>query len=180
MITVHPNAVSEFPTISSHYPSLSSSSSSESPWSDRLLELARSVPPGTVASTLKWTLRHLSPSSPGQTHSFPSETYIRFVQAEHASSYTPDAYSRIFTPMVSRDYKELLHELFDVWAALASHAEDQSGLGGRMSLLMGWWLLQPHISGNVTWEEMYTAWRLAARRIEHLFLAWIRSVRNSH
>jgi hypothetical protein len=170
LITVQPHTLSDFPSLSTHYPS--SPSSDSSIWLDRLLDLARTLPPKVVTSTLKWSLRHLSSGSPLVS----SETYIKFVQAEHAASYPPDAYSLIFTPLISKDFRELLHELFDVWAALASHAEDQSGLGGRMALLMGWWILQPEMSGNVKWEEMYAAWRLAARRVEHLFLAWIRLV----
>lgn len=102
------------------------------------------------------------------------EEYVRFVQAEHAASYPLDAYHSILSPRLDLHVTKLLHEMFDVWAALTAHSEDRSGLGGKIALLLGWWIVQPEIRETSTWEELYAAWRLAGRRVEHLYLAWIR------
>lgn len=175
LIVTQPGKLSDFPSISSHYPS----SSTESPstiWSERLTDATKSCPPQAVAAALKWALRRLQslPSSSSSAPLISSETYIKFVQAEHAASYPADVYSVILIPHLGPRVSQLLHEIFDVWAALTAHAEDRSGLGGKLSLLLGWWIMQPNIGTDAGWQEMYASWRLAARRVEHLFLAWIR------
>lgn len=102
--------------------------------------------------------------------------YIRFVQAEHAASYPLHAYHSILSPRLDTDVNKLLHEMFDVWAALTAHSEDRSGLGGKIALVLGWWIVQSEMGENRTWGELYAAWKVAARRVEHLFLAWMRWV----
>jgi hypothetical protein len=173
-LAIRPSSITSFPSVIAHFPSSSPSPDSPDRWRDRFLfalKDLRSVP--DLCECLKWALRHLVIDPISSAPLVDAAVYTSFVQTEHASSYPKDGYHTIFLPRLPPPTAQLLEEVFEVCAAIATHADTNGMPAGRVCLFLGWWLQGARKSVG-TWDELYNEWREAGRRTEHLFYAWVR------
>ena len=178
LLSIRPTLSSSLPSFTAQYAASSSTDVGKS-WENRLFAALKDAEsPADLAEVLKWTMRRPSLSSTPGDHSsslFGSTQYTRFVKAEQAASYPQGAYHDLFSPQLSPGAGAYLAEVFEVCAAIATHADVNTMSSGRLCLLLGWWLLSTGDRGvGLTWAELYDQWQGAAKRMEHLFYAWIR------
>jgi hypothetical protein len=162
------------PSIAPSFPSISAYAASHSPkplYSNLLRNALNDRPhPHELCEILKFSLQHLTPS---QTPLIDQEEYIKFVQAEHAATYPFDAYTNLYLPRLGAGIGECLNSIFEVIADIATKSEDNMMSGGKVCLLLGWWLCG-HRKVEGDWQKVYKEWQVAGQRVEHLFYAWIR------
>jgi hypothetical protein len=164
------------PSLAPSFPSISAYAATQNLrplYSDLLRNALNDRPhPHELCEILKFSLQHLTPS---QTPLVDSTTYINFVQAEHAATYPLDAFSDLFLPRLGASVGACLHSVFEVLAAIASKSEFNMMSGGKLCLLLGWWICGSRREEDQSdWLKVYKEWRIAGQRIEHLFYAWIR------
>lgn len=95
------------------------------------------------------------------------------MQAEHAATYPLGAYTGLYLPRLGAVIGGCLNSIFEVIAIIASKSEDNMMSGGKVCLLLGWWLCgNRKLEGD--WQKVYNEWQIAGQRVEHLFYAWIR------
>jgi hypothetical protein len=181
-LTMSPGLASRFPSITSYYESISSNSDSpESNWSARLEScISDTLQPADLAECLKYILRRLNPpaSSSGSSTDTPlkPELYKAFTKAERDADHPLDAYDKLFIPRVPEGMRALLDEVFDLCAAVAAHSDNNGLSGSKLVGLIAWWIWGCARAGCpiLSWDELYGEWSNAWKRVEHLFLAWIR------
>jgi hypothetical protein len=159
---------------------LLTASNAHASWSDRLTTCIGSTKnPVDIAETLKFILRRVdaSPTStPPLAPLLGSESYMAFSQDERVAGYPMDAYSTLFLSRLSPEIGPYFDEMFEVWAAIAVRGEENHMTGEKLCFLLGWWSWEHGKEKGEGWEAFYEEWRQAGRRMEHLFLAWIRFV----
>lgn len=165
------------PSLASSFPSITSDTASRDPkplYSDLLQSALNDRPhPHELCDILKFSLQHLTPS---QSPLLDSGMYVKFVQAEHAASYPIDGYTSLFLPRLPLGVGACLDSVFEVLSDIASKSEDNMMSGGKVCLLLGWWLCGDRkASASLGWEKVYQEWQDAGLKLEHLFYAWIRS-----
>jgi hypothetical protein len=96
------------------------------------------------------------------------------VRAEHVASYPLDAYASLLLPRLRPGVGACLDSIFELFSDIASKSEDNMTSGGKVCLLLGWWLCGDRKNVR-SWEQVYKEWKAAGQRVEHLFYAWIRS-----
>ncbi|WVQ96629.1 hypothetical protein IAU59_003734 [Kwoniella sp. CBS 9459] len=175
-LIIKPNLLPSFPTIAAQFAQPSSDPSKV--WTERLKAIVRDIEhPSDLAEVLKYTLRRLRSSQSLASDPDPlinAGVYTNFVRAEHASSYPLDAYSTLLVPKLQPGLPVYLEEIFEVWSAIATHADENTMTAGRLAYLLGWWVLHFGVTRGAEWEKLYKDWQAAGRRIEHLLYAWIR------
>ncbi|OCF30439.1 hypothetical protein I316_07926 [Kwoniella heveanensis BCC8398] len=176
-LTINPALLSSFPTIAAQFAQPSFDPSKV--WTERLKVIARDTErPSDLAEVLKYILRRLhtfpTPSSTSNKPLIDSTSYVAFVQAENAASYPWEAYNTLLVPKLQPGVPRYLDEIFEVWSAIAAHADENTMTAGRLAYLLGWWVLRSGVSKVAEWEKFYKDWQVAGRRIEHLLFAWIR------
>jgi uncharacterized protein DUF1708 len=139
-------------------------------------ELQYTCSPHDAAAILRWGLRHLKLDG----DSFGKESgdwtwYNTFAEAERASSYPPDAFSKFLIPEVPTAHTELLLATLDIISSLSARSEANGSSGSKLSKFFGLWLLtcEDSTEGD-DWSAFYDRWDRAGRILEHLFLARIR------
>lgn len=170
-------------------------------------ELSYARSPHDVAAVLRWGLRHLKlegnsfgrpPANTASPTSPPSPTspstnsqditvtddefswYTSFSSAERSTGYPITAFSQSLVPLLPEVHAELLVALLDVISSLAAHGEANGSSGGRLSMIMGLWLVAACRSESRDgWVSFYERWEKAGRVLEHMFLARIRSVHST-
>ncbi|WWC70892.1 uncharacterized protein I206_104844 [Kwoniella pini CBS 10737] len=158
------------PTISAQYAQPISDPSAI--WKERLISVLKDINSNSdIAETLKYTLRRHRPRQRGPM--LETILYIEFTQAEINSSYPDNAYESLLQPRLRAGVADCLHEIFEVWSAIIVHAEENGMTPSKLSALLGWWVwgLDEKVD---SWQNLYEGWKLARRRVEHLFYVWIR------
>ncbi|KAK4686099.1 hypothetical protein P7C73_g4040, partial [Tremellales sp. Uapishka_1] len=186
ILSIRPVLSSSFPTV------LAYASEKSRSWRDKLIAAVKETKnPSDLAEVLKWTIRRLvirptTTTTKSQISFFhvvagispESSWYTSFVQAEHASSYPLDTYGKLLVPTLSKEVANYLDQVFEVWAGIATYSDTNTMSGGRLSYLLGWWLLgmgtREKKNENSQWKALYEEWKVAGQRVEHMFYAWIR------
>lgn len=178
-LQVNPALASSFPSLTSHYISSSSSSpgstNTAEAWSDRLTaSLADSALPADVAECLKYVSRRCTVTAIDTNFEVLEEgIYHSFLRAEQLAGFPLDSYDKLFVPRIPPNIKAYLDDVFRIWAAIAAHANANELTGGKLSRLLGWWILGQRAKAT-GYLGLYEGWLGAGRRTEHLFFAWIR------
>ena len=163
------------PSLAPSFPSISAYVASQNPrplYSDLLRNAINDQPhPHELCQILKFSLQHIAPS---QIPLIDSDTYVKFVHSEHAASYPLDAFSKLYLPQIKAGTGECLNRIFEVIADIATKSEYNMMSGGKVCLILGWWLCGDRGSEMQDWQKVYKEWRVAGQRVEHLFYAWIR------
>ena len=130
-----------------------------------------------AAAILRWGLRHLKLDGNCFGKEFGDWTwYNTFAEAERASSYSPDAFSKLLSRLPTA-HTELLLATLDIISSLGARSEANGSSGSKLSKFFGLWLLtcEDYTEGD-DWSAFYDRWDRAGRILEHLFLARIRFV----
>ena len=176
-LKVNPALASSFPSLTSHYISSSSpgSTNTAEAWSDRLTaSLADRSHPADVAECLKYVSRRCTVTSTDTNPEILEEgIYNSFLRAEQRAGFPLDSYDKLFVPRIPPNIKAYLDNVFRIWAAIAAHANANDLTGGKLSRLLGWWILGQRAKAT-EYLGLYEGWVNAGRRTEHLFFAWIR------
>lgn len=179
-LVISPERTDRFPSLTTYYQSISSPSSAS--WSDRLTAIIKDmIYPADFAQVLLFLLHRLNSPPPQSSDHTPVGLdvglYKSFVASEKDEGYPMDAYEKLFSPRIDTKQMSYLEEIFEVWAALAAHSDNNGMTGGKLSRLLGWWVWGSSISATAEWTDLYMDWQEAGRRVEHLFYAWIRSAK---
>ncbi|WVQ73248.1 hypothetical protein IAR50_002816 [Cryptococcus sp. DSM 104548] len=169
-----PHLIGSLPSVASHLAKPTSERPSEI-WRERLVTSLRDTDrPLDISEGLKLIYRRLLPSTAGHDPLISRQVYAKFVQAEHASSYPLSAFGELLGPDVPTEVTSYLHEMFETWAAIATHANQNTLTGGRLAYLLGWWAYGMNTSKVAGFDQFYKDWKEAGKRLEHLLYAWIR------
>ncbi|ODO05167.1 hypothetical protein L198_01855 [Cryptococcus wingfieldii CBS 7118] len=169
-----PHLIDSLPSVASHLAKPTSERPSEI-WHERLVTSLRDTDkPLDISEGLKFILRRLLPSATGEDPLISRQVYTTFVQAEHASSYPLSAFGEFLGPNVPAEVASYLHEMFETWAAIATHADQNTLTGGRLAYLLGWWAYGMNAGKVASFDHFYKTWKEAGKRLEHLLYAWIR------
>jgi hypothetical protein len=122
---------------------------------------------------LKFSLQHLTRS---QNPLVSPKLYVDFLRAEHAASYPLAAFSEILLPELGTSVSDCLDSIFEVFSDIATKSEDNMMSGGKLCLLLGWWICASQEEAQGDWQKVYQEWQVGGQRAEHLFYAWIRYV----
>jgi len=177
-LSVNPALASSFPSLTSHYNPSSSSDSANTAetWNNRLkAAIADTTHPADLAENLKFISRRqaVAPVDSGLV-ALDVGLYTSFLRAEQLAGFPPDSYDQLFVPRITPDVKAYLDNVFRIWAAIAAHANANELTGGKLCRFLGWWIWGQRAKAD-DWRTLYEGWVDAGRRIEHIFLAWIRS-----
>lgn len=142
--------------------------------------------PTDVAAVLKWGLRHLKleNSTFGSTSSSSNdgwEWYLKFAEAERVSDYPADAYSSKLLPLLPSRHTALLKHLLDLLSSVAAHAQGNGMFNTKLCKDLAWWAISSRKwdgtnAGQDAWTNFYLAWDRSSRILEHIMLAYLRSV----
>ncbi|ODN81823.1 hypothetical protein L202_02187 [Cryptococcus amylolentus CBS 6039] len=169
-----PHLIDSLPSVASHLAKPTSERPSEI-WHERLVTSLRDTDkPLDISEGLKFILRRLLPSATGENPLISRQVYTTFVQAEHASSYPLSAFGELLGHNVPAEVANYLHEMFETWAAIATHADQNTLTGGRLAYLLGWWAYGMNAGKVASFDHFYKTWKEAGKRLEHLLYAWIR------
>lgn len=172
VLSIRPSLLASLPSIKSHYSSEAADSADT--WKSRLLDAVGTTSPLERCEAVKWALRRMIIAKSNTTTALVDVgAYIAFVKAERSSGYSEDSYGKLFLSRTTHSAGQALQEIFDVWAALAALSGANSTLGGKICLLLGWWILG-RSERSSEWSDVYEEWLKAGKRVQHLFLAWIR------
>jgi hypothetical protein len=131
--------------------------------------------PHDVAAVLRWGLRHLQLD--GASFGKDDQWYGQFLKDEKASQYPAKAFSEKLGPLLPPANLHLLTATLEIFSSLAAHAEENSISGGKLSKMLGLWLLAaPRVAEGDDTLTFYAKWEKWGRILEHLFLARIRFV----
>jgi hypothetical protein len=177
-LAVYPHLVESLPNFVSRFADTVGSSTPPT-WQDRLESTIKGITdPEEIAEIIRFILRRTN--LPSSSHTRPAllkgATYEEFVSAENTAGYPMDAYASLFLPRIQSNIAELMNEIFEVWAAIATRGSENQMGGGKICLLMGWWICGNRPGDIEEWKELYEEWQIAGRRMEHLFYVWIRYV----
>ncbi|WWD05014.1 hypothetical protein V865_003085 [Kwoniella europaea PYCC6329] len=170
-LVIRPDLLSKFPTIAAQFAQPTSNPSDI--WRERLTSILKDGETSSdLSEVLKYTLRRLQPTPPEPL--IDTGLYTAFVQAERSSSYPLDTFETLLSPRLKTGVATYLNEIFEVWSAVITHAEQNAMTPGRLAYLLGWWTWGCSTGKLKSWEELYKDWKSAGQRMEHLLYVWIR------
>ncbi|OCF57109.1 hypothetical protein L486_05968 [Kwoniella mangroviensis CBS 10435] len=170
-LVIRPDLLSHFPTIAAQF--AQPTSNPFEIWRERLTSILKDGETSSdLSEVLKYILRRLQPTRPESLIDI--GLYIAFVKAERSSSYPLDAFERLLSPRLKTGVATYLNEIFEVWSAMITHAEQNAMTPGRLAHLLGWWTWGCSTGKFRSWEELYKDWKSAGQRMEHLLYVWIR------
>ncbi|WVQ65637.1 uncharacterized protein L199_003815 [Kwoniella botswanensis] len=170
-LVIRPDLLSNFPTIAAQFAQPTSNPSRI--WRERLTSILKDGETSSdLSEVLKYTLRRLQPTPPEPL--VDTGLYTAFVKAERSSSYPLDAFETLLSPRLKTGVANYLNEIFEVWSAVITHAEQNAMTPGRLAHLLGWWTWGCSTGKFKSWEELYKDWKSAGQRMEHLLYVWIR------
>jgi len=141
-------------------------------WEDRLLSaLKDTTNPFDHVECLKAILRRLDISE-SNTNLIDNETYQTSLIMERDAKYPMDAFERLFAPRLPASTVNLLGGVFDLWGTVVAHSDANEITSEMVTRLMGVFVLGSLKSSE--WTGLYSQWKDASRRAEHLFYMWIR------
>jgi hypothetical protein len=175
VLSIRPELACSFPSF------LRGRATPSTSYTETLMTAIKDISDSSVlCENLRFILRRLDASTSSTATSAPIvevELYTKFVQAERAARYPSDAYTTLFHPRLRFEVGSYLEEVFEIWSAFAARAEVNNISGGKLCLLLGWWLWGNGTSRVTSWQELYESWEETSRRVEHLFMAWLRYVK---
>ena len=137
----------------------------------------RYASPHDAAAMLKWGLRHMRVRNTDFNSPDEHGWYDNFVKAERASQYHPRAIADLLHPNLPLETAELLSEVLELMATVASHRTANHMPASYICRVLGFWLL-----GRIgvahpppTFDEFHKVWEKSSAILEHLLLAHIRS-----
>ncbi|WVW84830.1 hypothetical protein I302_106865 [Kwoniella bestiolae CBS 10118] len=170
-LVIKPDLLSKFPTIAAQFAQPTTNPAEI--WRERLISILRDVnSTSNLSEVLKYTLHRLHPIPPEPLIDI--GLYTRFVQAERSSSYPLNAFDTLLSPRLKAGVANYFNEVLEVWSAVITHAEQNGMTPGRLAYLLGWWTLGSSVEKLGSWEDLYTDWKSAGWRMEHLLYVWIR------
>ncbi|WWC62721.1 uncharacterized protein I303_105318 [Kwoniella dejecticola CBS 10117] len=169
-LVIRPDLLNKLPSIAAQFAQPTSNPSAI--WKDRLVSVLKDIDnTSELAEALKFILRRLRPTPLEPI--LDDGMYTKFVQAEIEASYPHEAFDTLLRPRLKAGVAGYLNEVFEVWSAIITHAEENGTSAGKLTSLLGWWAWRP--DGKVdSWAELYEGWKLARQRVEHLLFVWIR------
>ncbi|WWC96243.1 hypothetical protein V866_003110 [Kwoniella sp. B9012] len=170
-LVIRPDLLSNFPTIAAQFAQPTSNPSEI--WRERLTSILKDgETTSDLSEVLKYTLRRLQTTPPEPLIDI--SLYTAFVKAERSSSYPLDAFETLLSPRLKTGVATYLNEIFEVWSAVITHAEQNAMTPGRLAHLLGWWTWGCSTGKFKSWEELYKDWKSAGQWMEHLLYVWIR------